>query len=156
MIFLDYQDRRPIYEQIADRFRQLIVKGALEPGSQMPSVRQMAAELSINPNTIQKALRSSGAGRIHLSGEGPGQFCGGESDSPGEEKADEPGETGRLSPGGPGAGTGKTGMHGGSGKDLRGRDSDDRDQRSEKEFWGDTGSGRIFLLPSGMGNCSAW
>ncbi len=55
MIFLDYQDRRPIYEQIADRFRQLIVKGALEPGSQMPSVRQMAAELSINPNTIQKA-----------------------------------------------------------------------------------------------------
>ena len=55
MIFLDYQDRRPIYEQIVERFQQLIVRGALEPGSQMPSVRQMAAELSINPNTIQKA-----------------------------------------------------------------------------------------------------
>ena len=38
-----------------ERFQQLIVRGALEPGSQMPSVRQMAAELSINPNTIQKA-----------------------------------------------------------------------------------------------------
>lgn len=55
MIYLDYQDRRPIYEQIVERFQRMIVKGALEPGSQMPSVRQMAAELSINPNTIQKA-----------------------------------------------------------------------------------------------------
>ena len=55
MIFLDYQDRRPIYEQIVERFQRMIVKGALEPGAQMPSVRQMASELSINPNTIQKA-----------------------------------------------------------------------------------------------------
>ena len=55
MIYINYQDRRPIYEQIVERFANLIVKGALEPGSQMPSVRQMAAELSINPNTIQKA-----------------------------------------------------------------------------------------------------
>ena len=55
MIVIDYQDRRPIYEQIVDRFELLIVKGALEPDSQMPSVRQMAMELSINPNTIQKA-----------------------------------------------------------------------------------------------------
>lgn len=55
MIYVDYQDRRPIYEQIVERFQRLIVKGALEPGTQMPSVRQMAAELSINPNTIQKA-----------------------------------------------------------------------------------------------------
>ena len=55
MIVTDYQDRRPIYEQIVDRFELLIVKGALEPDSQMPSVRQMAMELSINPNTIQKA-----------------------------------------------------------------------------------------------------
>lgn len=55
MIYVDYQDRSPIYEQIVERFQRLIVKGALEPGTQMPSVRQMAAELSINPNTIQKA-----------------------------------------------------------------------------------------------------
>ena len=55
MIVIDYQDRRPIYEQIVDRFELLIVEDALEPDSQMPSVRQMAMELSINPNTIQKA-----------------------------------------------------------------------------------------------------
>ncbi len=55
MIVIDYQDRRPIYEQIVERFEKLILKGALEADSQMPSVRQMAAELSINPNTIQKA-----------------------------------------------------------------------------------------------------
>ena len=55
MIVIDYQDRRPIYEQIVERYEKLILKGALEADSQMPSVRQMAAELSINPNTIQKA-----------------------------------------------------------------------------------------------------
>lgn len=55
MIVIDYQGRRPIYEQIVERFEKLILKGALEADSQMPSVRQMAAELSINPNTIQKA-----------------------------------------------------------------------------------------------------
>ena len=55
MIIIDYQDRRPIYEQIVERFEKLILKGVLEADSQMPSVRQMAAELSINPNTIQKA-----------------------------------------------------------------------------------------------------
>ena len=55
MITIDYQDRRPIYEQIVERFERLIIKGVLEPDSQMPSVRQMAMELSINPNTIQKA-----------------------------------------------------------------------------------------------------
>ena len=55
MISIDYQDRRPIYEQIVDRYEMLIIKGILEPDTQMPSVRQMASELSINPNTIQKA-----------------------------------------------------------------------------------------------------
>lgn len=55
MLFLDYQDRRPIYEQIVEKFRMLILSGALEPSSKMPSVRQLAVELSINPNTIQRA-----------------------------------------------------------------------------------------------------
>lgn len=55
MIILDYQDRRPIYEQVAEKFRILIINGILEPGSQMPSVRQLAMELSVNPNTIQRA-----------------------------------------------------------------------------------------------------
>ena len=55
MIVLDYQDRRPLYEQIEEKFRHLILNGALQPGSRMPSVRQLAMELSINPNTIQRA-----------------------------------------------------------------------------------------------------
>lgn len=55
MIVIDYQNRKPIYEQIVERFQMLIVRGVLEPDSQMPSVRSLATELSINPNTIQKA-----------------------------------------------------------------------------------------------------
>ena len=55
MIVIDYQNRKPIYEQIVDRFQMLIIKGVLGPDAQMPSVRSLAAELSINPNTIQKA-----------------------------------------------------------------------------------------------------
>lgn len=55
MIGIDLQNRRPIYEQVVERFQTLIVSGVLEPDSQMPSVRSLAMELSINPNTIQKA-----------------------------------------------------------------------------------------------------
>ncbi len=55
MIILDYQDRRPLYEQIVEKFRTLILRGALPPESRLPSVRQLALELSINPNTIQRA-----------------------------------------------------------------------------------------------------
>lgn len=55
MIFIDYKDRRPIYEQIVERFQMMIARGILEPDSQMPSVRKLATDLAINPNTIQKA-----------------------------------------------------------------------------------------------------
>lgn len=55
MISIDYQSKLPLYEQIAQRFQTLILKGALPPDTQMPSVRTLAVELSINPNTIQKA-----------------------------------------------------------------------------------------------------
>lgn len=55
MIIIDYKDRRPIYEQVIERFQDLIVKGILKPDSQLPSVRSLAMELSINPNTIQRA-----------------------------------------------------------------------------------------------------
>ncbi len=55
MIVIDYRDRKPIYEQIVEKFQMLIIKGGLEPDTQMPSVRSLATELSINPNTIQKA-----------------------------------------------------------------------------------------------------
>ena len=55
IIILDYQDRRPIYEQVTEKFRMLIYQEALPAGSRLPSVRQLAMELSINPNTIQRA-----------------------------------------------------------------------------------------------------
>ncbi len=55
MIIINYKDRRPIYEQVVERFKELIIKGALDPNSQLPSVRSLAMELSINPNTIQRA-----------------------------------------------------------------------------------------------------
>ncbi len=55
MIILDYQDRRPIYEQVTEKFRMLILRGVMPPESRMPSVRQLAMELAINPNTIQRA-----------------------------------------------------------------------------------------------------
>ena len=55
MNFIDYQDGRPIYEQIAENFKLQIYKGILQAGDQMPSVRSLAMELSTNPNTVQKA-----------------------------------------------------------------------------------------------------
>lgn len=55
MILIDYKDTRPIYEQIVERYKTLILKGALQSDEQLPSVRNLAMELSINPNTIQKA-----------------------------------------------------------------------------------------------------
>lgn len=57
MVHLDYRDARPIYTQIADGFRDQIIAGVLQTGDKMPSVRELAAELTINPNTIQRAYR---------------------------------------------------------------------------------------------------
>ncbi len=55
LIFIEYTAKRPIYEQIIDRFQTLIINGALEPNMQLPSVRSLAIELAINANTIQRA-----------------------------------------------------------------------------------------------------
>lgn len=55
MITLDYRDRRPIYEQVAEQFQRLIATDILSPDEKLPSVRSLAMELSINPNTIQRA-----------------------------------------------------------------------------------------------------
>lgn len=57
LILIDYKDRRPIYEQIIENFQQMILCGALKPGEAMPSVRSLAMELSLNPNTIQRAYQ---------------------------------------------------------------------------------------------------
>ena len=57
MVHLDYRDARPIYCQITDGFRDQIRAGILAAGDKLPSVRELAAELTINPNTIQRAYR---------------------------------------------------------------------------------------------------
>ncbi len=57
MISLNYRDPRPIYEQVKDNLRHLIVSGALPSNYKLPSVREMAGDLAINPNTIQRAYR---------------------------------------------------------------------------------------------------
>lgn len=55
MIVLDYRDRRPLYEQVTEKLEELMFSGVLPPDSRLPSVRSMATEFSINPNTIQRA-----------------------------------------------------------------------------------------------------
>lgn len=57
MINLDYRDAKPIYLQIKDGIKKLIITGAIEKDEKLPSVREMAAMMAINPNTIQKAYR---------------------------------------------------------------------------------------------------
>ena len=55
MIILDYKDRRPIYEQVSEKFKELMLCGVISENESMPSVRSLAMDLSINPNTIQRA-----------------------------------------------------------------------------------------------------
>lgn len=57
MIQLNYWDSKPIYEQIKDGLKRLIITGAIAPDEKMPSVRELASQLAINPNTIAKAIR---------------------------------------------------------------------------------------------------
>ena len=77
MISLNYRDSRPIYEQIKDGLRKLIVTGALGTGEKLPSVRSLATQLSINPNTIQRAYNElEGEGYIY-SVPGKGSFAAG-------------------------------------------------------------------------------
>lgn len=55
MIFIDIKDSRPIYEQVVERFKLLTLKGAIGRDEKLPSVRNLAVELSLNPNTVQRA-----------------------------------------------------------------------------------------------------
>lgn len=57
VIQLNYRDARPIYEQVMDGFRHLIIQGILSNDEKLPSVRELATSLTINPNTIQRAYR---------------------------------------------------------------------------------------------------
>ena len=74
MITINYRDPRPIYEQIQTELRRLMLTGVLPPGSRLPSVRELAGQLAINPNTIQRAYRELEADGYILSVAGKGSF----------------------------------------------------------------------------------
>ena len=58
MLQLNYRDSRPIYEQVKDGLRKLVISGAIAPDEKLPSVRSLASSLAINPNTIQRAYEA--------------------------------------------------------------------------------------------------
>ena len=74
MISIDYQDKRPLYEQIVEKVQHLIVKGILTKDEKLPSVRTLAIELSINPNTIQRAYAELEQGGFIYTVKGRGNF----------------------------------------------------------------------------------
>lgn len=80
MNFINYQDSRPIYEQITERYKVLILKGVLGPDEQMPSVRKLAMELSTNPNTVQRAYAELERQGFLYSVRGRGSFVRGGTD----------------------------------------------------------------------------
>jgi GntR family transcriptional regulator len=75
MISLNYRDARPIYEQIKDELRKLIVTGAMSADDKLPSVRSLAAQLAINPNTIQRAYNELETEGYIYSVPGKGSFA---------------------------------------------------------------------------------
>ena len=77
MVQLDYRDARPIYSQIVEGYRSQIASGILQNGDKLPSVRELASQLTINPNTIQRAYRELEAEGWIATGPGKGCFvCG--------------------------------------------------------------------------------
>ena len=74
MLTLHYRDSRPIYEQIKDGLRRMVVSGALAPDEKLPSVRALATQLSINPNTIQRSYNELEAEGLIYSVPGKGSF----------------------------------------------------------------------------------
>lgn len=81
MIRLDYRDARPIYEQVRDGLRSMMVTGVLAAGDKLPSVRSLATELAINPNTIQRAYNELEAEGYIYSVAGKGSFVSGTADA---------------------------------------------------------------------------
>ncbi|MBQ2706801.1 MAG: GntR family transcriptional regulator [Clostridia bacterium] len=74
VITVDTRDRKPIYEQLTENIRRLVLQGVLQPNEQLPSVRALAVELAINPNTIQKAYAELERQGITYSLPGRGSF----------------------------------------------------------------------------------
>ena len=75
MIVLDYRDSRPLYQQVKDSLRRMMLTGLLEPDEKLPSVRSLATQLAINPNTIQRAYAELEAEGYIYSVAGRGELC---------------------------------------------------------------------------------
>lgn len=88
MTWINYQDSRPIYEQITERYKVLILKGVLAPDEQMPSVRKLAMELSTNPNTVQRAYTELERQGFLYSVRGRGNFVRGGTDIHAQKRAE--------------------------------------------------------------------
>lgn len=80
MIQLNYRDAKPIYEQIKDGLRRLVITGAIAADERLPSVRELASELAINPNTIQRAYRELESEGYIYTVSGKGSFAAEQSD----------------------------------------------------------------------------
>ena len=74
MIKLDYQNQSPIHEQITLGIKELIITGALKKDEQLPSVRELSVELTVNPNTVQRAYKTLESQGIIYSVRGKGNF----------------------------------------------------------------------------------
>ena len=74
MIVLDYRDSRPLYQQVKDSLRRMMLTGLLEPDEKLPSVRPLATQLAINPNTIKRAYAELEAEGYIYSVAGRGSF----------------------------------------------------------------------------------
>jgi GntR family transcriptional regulator len=74
MIILDNQDRRPIYEQLKSRITELVLLEIYPPDMQLPSVRSLARELGVNPNTVQKAYQELERDQVIYTISGKGSF----------------------------------------------------------------------------------
>ena len=77
MIQINYGHSKPIYEQVKDSLRQLMLAGLLKENEKLPSVRELAMQLTINPNTIQRAYRELEAEGYIVSVPGKGSFVAG-------------------------------------------------------------------------------
>lgn len=77
MIQINYRDPRPIYEQVKDSFRKLIINQIFAKDEKLPSVREIAKDLAINPNTIQRAYRELEAEGFVYTIAGKGCFAAG-------------------------------------------------------------------------------
>lgn len=88
MFRLDFGDHRPLYEQIKDKIKELIISGALKEGNKIPSVRELAAVLAINPNTIQKAYKDLETEGYIYSQRAKGSFVSPKSEAAAAEKTE--------------------------------------------------------------------